>query len=276
VNSKKVRSGKPQEILNSKQLRENQIGYVVPTLGNNLEWLAHSLESLRLSSKDCKIVIVTNSRTEPLTQLAEKYSTVLVEEETRGVYPALNQGVALLESLGADYFAFLGDDDVLIPGSTSNLLKEFQDPTVAVAYGRIWYVDKKLITKMSNSGYPILKILLSWIPNIIPNPGTLIRISHFNKIGKYDPALKWAGDLDLWLRIRKIGKIRFVDTPVALFRWHDESLTAGQRRESLKEASLVRSRNSKKILKPFHMIWEPFITLIGEILRKMKWQNKEC
>ena len=258
---------------NAIQISEDEVGYIIPTLANNFEWLNQSLESLRLSSKNCKIVIVTSGMSKELTALAEKFSAELVVENARGVYPALNQGVTLLESMGARIFAFLGDDDLLIPGATTNLLKEFHDPKVSVAYGKIWYVDENLITKMSNSGYPFLKNFLTWIPNVIPNPGTLIRISHFNEIGKYDPTLKWAGDLDLWLRIRKIGKIRFVNTPVSLFRWHNESLTAGQRSESLKEASFVRRRNTLKFFKFIHVLWELFITRAGEILMKLKWQN---
>jgi hypothetical protein len=105
---------------------------------------------------------------------------------------------------------------------------------------------------------------------LIPNPGTLISINAWKNLGGYDTRYRWAGDLDFWIRLQKIGKIQFLDIPMSMFRWHDESLTAGQRIHSLSEASTVRLAHCHKLLVPFKRIWEVFLTKGGEYLRSRK------
>ncbi len=247
-----------------------RIGYVVPTLGTNLAWLKQSLSSIRLSDLDSDIVIVSKISNQDLNEIGIHFGATILQESGRGVYAAINQGVSYLHEKGVPVFSFLGDDDVLMPGAGKNLLKAFADPETLVSYGQIWYVDKELNVLMKNPGYPRLHKFILWIPNLIPNPGTLISVEAWRKIGGYDTAYRWAGDLDFWIKVRKIGKIKFLDVPMSFFRWHDESLTAGQRELSISEATLVRTSHTNKYLLWPRKIWEVALTKIGENLRKLR------
>ena len=249
---------------------ELKIGYVVPTLGTNLTWLKQSLSSIRFSDLDSEIVIVSKIRNYDLNEIADDFGAILLEESGRGVYAAINQGVKFLYEKEIPIFSFLGDDDVLLPGAGKNLLKAFDDPATLVSYGQIWYVDKELNILMKNPGYPKLHKFILWVPNLIPNPGTLISVEAWHKIGGYNTTYRWAGDLDFWIKVRKLGKIQFLDVPMSFFRWHDESLTAGQRELSISEATLVRTSHTTKYFLWLRKIWEFFLTNIGEYLRKSR------
>jgi GT2 family glycosyltransferase len=223
-----------------------------------------------LSDEDSVIVIVSKVTTSELTEIAADFGATILQESGRGVYAAINQGVSFLHEKGIPIFSFLGDDDVLMPGSGKNLLKAFADPNTLVSYGQIWYVDKDLNVLMKNPGYPRLHNFILWIPNLIPNPGTLISVEAWHRIGGYDTAYRWAGDLDFWIKVKKIGKIKSLDVPMSFFRWHDESLTAGQRGLSISEASLVRTSHTSKYLLWPRKIWEFVLTNVGEYLRKLR------
>jgi GT2 family glycosyltransferase len=126
---------------------------------------------------------------------------------------------------------------------------------------------------MKNSGYPRLHRFLSWVPNLIPNPGTLISVAAWKKVGGYNEAYRWAGDLDFWLKIRKFGEIKFVDVPMSYFRWHEDSITAGQRELSLAEATIIRTNHTKWYLLWFRKFWEFVLTNVGEIVRSNRMNS---
>lgn len=99
--------------------------------------------------------------------------------------------------------------------------------------------------------------LLSFGPDLIPQPGSLIRRSVFNSFGGLRTDLGWAFDVDLFINLKKHGKVRYLNQPLASFRWHPESLSVGQRDGSVREASQVRVQYLPKGLKQVSFLWEP-------------------
>jgi glycosyltransferase involved in cell wall biosynthesis len=83
-----------------------KLGVVIPTLGENLDWLEQSLGSIRVASKDVKIVLVARSTDLSLEKLAIKYQAILVKENSAGVYPALNQGIRELSET-CEFYMYL-------------------------------------------------------------------------------------------------------------------------------------------------------------------------
>jgi GT2 family glycosyltransferase len=250
-----------------------RIGYVVPTLGLNLPSLKQCLSSIRSFDEECEIVLVTKESSDELLAVAHLFSATLLLETGRGVFAAVNQGVAFLLESKIPIFSFLGDDDILMPSSGQNLIGAFENSTTLAAYGQIWYVDKNLNVLMKNPGYPKFHRFLLWIPNLIPNPGTLISVEAWQKVGGYDETYKWAGDLDFWIKIRRLGQIKFVDVPMSYFRWHEDSLTAGQRDLSIAEATLVRTSHTKWYLLWFRKLWEFLLTNSGEVIRRKRMDS---
>jgi hypothetical protein len=247
-----------------------RLGVVIPTLGQNFNWLEQSLGSVRVASREVKIVLVTPSINSTLENLASKYDAILLQETSKGIYPAINQGIRLLSET-CDFYMYLGDDDLLFPTSITNLSHHFDSESVAAVYGAIEYIDKDMNVLMKNPTYFFAVLMLRWIPNLIPNPGAIVRISAWEKLQGYNENYRWASDLDFWIRLKDIGAIRRSKPIVTAFRWHEKSMTAGQRDSSLKEASRVRISNSKTRASRFlHTCWEPILTALGEAIRRFR------
>lgn len=164
-----------------------------------------------------------------------------------GLAAAINFGIKSLPS-NCKYVSWLGDDDLLTPKSlslTSQVLSR-NNKLVAV-YGICEYIDAKGDIFWANGFGQFAVPLLAFGPNKIPQPGSLIRRSALDRIGGLDVSLGWAFDQDMFARLNKIGKIKFVRFTVAKFRWHDGSLTVGSSQESLMESSWVRKKNASTV-----------------------------
>jgi hypothetical protein len=81
-------------------------------------------------------------------------------------------------------------------------------------------------------------------------------------VGGLDESLKWAFDLDLFLKLRRQGKFLFINEPLAEFRWHEGSLSVGSRQGSVNEASKVRQRYLPAGVRQLSVVWEPVLRKI--------------
>ena len=83
-----------------------------------------------------------------------------------------------------------------------------------------------------------------------------------------------AFDLDLFLKLRKMGEIEFLNQKVASCRWHPTSLSVSERRSAVREASRIRRRNHTKAVEKLSLIWEPaiiiFTLLLGNVVNWKK------
>ena len=250
----------------------NNIGIVVPTLGGRPEYLLQALTSIR-DAGECFIVIVAPTQANVEKILDRKLFDELVEDPMRGLVGAINTGVQALPKQ-IEYFNWLGDDDTLAPNSLSMSSSPLEDdPEIVCVFGMCQY--------MNQDGQPIYKnrsgrfavSLLNFGPQLIPQPGALFRRTSFNKVGGLDPNYKCAFDLDLLLKLKRIGKIHYIPHQLSSFRWHSDSLSVGSRSVSVREARTIRQKNSPRIVRLFSPAWEfPLAKLIyfaGTVLTKV-------
>jgi GT2 family glycosyltransferase len=250
-----------------------KVGYFVPTLGNNLKWLELSLQSISQQSYQPELVVVIPIGKPELESWLLQRNYQYAYEEIPNLSNAFNVGIKYLMNSGVELVGFLGDDDILAYGSTENLAQTFDDEKIVAVFGGCTYIDENGKNFFHNKSYPVLKSLLTIIPNVLPNPGALIRTKNWADLGGYDENLKISMDLDYWLRLRKMGKFKRVEHPMSYFRWHSSSLTAGSRDESNKVAREIQRKHSKGIFIPIHILLAPVFSFIGELLL-MRNMNK--
>ena len=116
-------------------------------------------------------------------------------------------------------------------------------PGAVASFGQCQYIDAEGRPIWLNKSGKWVVPLMSVGPQLLPQPGSLFDRAVFEEIGGLDESLKWAFDLDLFLKFRRRGRLEFVDAPLAEFRWHQDSLSVGSRSGSVNEASLVRRRH---------------------------------
>lgn len=229
---------------------------VLPTLGDRIDSLRETLESVsrQRHSLPLTLVVVAPISATAARTLAGEYGAVVVDDPRAGISEAINRGLTARTS--ETYYAWIGDDDLLRDGGLA-LLRSMIDgrPDVVVAFGGCDYIDPRGATiAVSNAGW-LARPLLAWGPDLIPHPGTLIRLDALSAIGGFDRDLKYAMDLDAFLKLRKIGRFVWTRQPVSAFRWHPDSLTVANRAGSSAEAEHVKRRHLPIAVRPFCALW---------------------
>jgi GT2 family glycosyltransferase len=232
-----------------------RVGIVVPTLGNRPDYLEQCLRSIRAAGEAHILLVAPTSLQTSALESASLIDSVVIDAGG-GLASAINQGIrALPESV--EYTNWLGDDDLLIAGSLKNSVQVLDsDPNGVMTFGACEYIDGKGQTVWANGSGQWAVPLLRFGPDLIPQPGALFRRSAFDKVGGLKTDLGWAFDFDLFIRLSKLGKLRFLNQTLAKFRWHPESLSVEHRKKSVAEASQVRVSHLPAFLRPISFLWE--------------------
>ena len=230
-----------------------EIGIVVPSLLVRIEMLKSCLQSLR-STNSCYILIVAPDSNIKLVDSALYDS--FVPDPNRGLASAIDAGIrALPDSIL--FVNWLGDDDLLTQDSlkiSSSILK--LNPDVVLAYGGCEYIDENSNFLWINRSGKYASNLLHFGPQLIPQPGALMRRDAYMAVGGLNTSYKWAFDLDLLIRLKKVGKLHFVNATLAKFRWHEGSLSVGGRKGSVNEASSIRRASLPRMVQVISPLWE--------------------
>jgi GT2 family glycosyltransferase len=216
---------------------------VVPTLGQRPELLRRTLESVcGQRPRAPRTVVVAAGDPAGVRDAARDLDVEVVPQQSTGLSAAINEGWRLAGD-SAEAWTWLGDDDELLPGSlarTSDALGT--RPGSSMVYGRCRYVDgagRELWTARPGR----LAALLAPVgPNLIPQPGSLLRADSVRRVGVLDPALRYAMDLDLFLRLRTVGSLVYLPSELAVFRWHADSTTVANQSASAAELRMVQDR----------------------------------
>jgi glycosyltransferase involved in cell wall biosynthesis len=173
---------------------------------------------------------------------------IVVEDGTRGVDEQALAGARLvrLEHVGRSaarntgvdaattpLIAFLDDDDLSLPGRIERQRASLVDaPGAPLSFGRVHIVDgdgrplenwdellERRFRRVSESGAGFTDVLASRLP--IYTSATMVRRDAFLEVGGYDPALDWHEDLDLYLRLSRLGPLVLCPgDAVATYRLH--------------------------------------------------------
>ena len=229
---------------------------VLPTLGKRLMHLGLALESCStLAQSIClTLCVVAPAAAIDARKLAADHGAQLVDDPGTGMADAVN--AALMTRSSEKYYVWLGDDDILVPSGIARLLAALDaDETAVVAHGRCEYIDTEGTTVAVNRAGKLAQFLLAWGPNLIPHPGTVVSMDALEKVGGFSSRLSYALDLDLFLKLRKVGGFVAVPAVASRFRWHPESLTVADRRASSREAMSVKARHLPGWLRWMSPLW---------------------
>lgn len=242
---------------------------IVPTLGTRPAFLAECLASIRAAGR-CHVVLVRSPGC-TIDSSNDAFIDVQVDDPGKGLAAAINVGMASLPP-AVRYATWLGDDDRLTSGSLVIAREALERDNAVLVYGGCRYIDGAGRQLWLNASGRWAVPLMRFGPQLVPQPGSLFDRRAFDSIGGLDDSLKWAFDLDLFLRLARRGRVSFIDTTLAEFRWHEGSLSVGGRKGSVAEASAIRRRFLPGVLRPLSSAWEPplrrVILLAGERMNR--------
>jgi glycosyltransferase involved in cell wall biosynthesis len=158
----------------------------------------------------------------------------------RGQADAVNRG--FLQSSG-EIFAFLNADDLLLPGAVSAAVRGLAENLGAAGvYGEAWHVDESggTLGRYETEDFDVARFQTTCF---ICQPAAFLRREAFQGVGMLDPALEYALDYDLWIRVARTGKLVRTGEFLAASRMHRATKTLRNRREVYREAALVVKRH---------------------------------
>jgi hypothetical protein len=187
--------------------------------------------------------------------MAKKFGAAILDDPG-SLTAAINVGLKHAKPWH-DYVTEIGDDDLLTPGSLAITITALDaNPSAVLAYGYCNYIDTNGCVIFTSRAGRIAPWLMSWGPNLVPLPGLVFRLSAIHKVGVFDANLKYSMDLDMYLRLRKIGKFINTGQILASFRWHPSSITVANRKTSLDEAQQVKRRYVSNMSRRIAPVWE--------------------
>lgn len=228
---------------------------VIPTLGQRVDYLRQTLESIRIQQIEVDITVVTPTTAVAARALAHEFGTKVIDDP--GSLPAaINLGVAQT-GVQHRYVNWLGDDDLLTGQSIEFTIGALRaNPGAVAAYGSCRYIDPQGKELWVSKAGKWADRILAWGPDLIPQPGMLIRKEAWDLVGGVDESLSHAFDLDLLLKLKGQGEFTPVGQVVSCFRWHPDSLTVSDRSKSLNESEEIKRRYLSPRQTKLKWLWE--------------------
>jgi glycosyltransferase involved in cell wall biosynthesis len=230
---------------------------VIATLGERTTLLRKTLNSITAQKVDnIDIVLVYPLKDTETNKLAKEFNANSINDPG-SMSAAVNIGIQSAQDKHK-YVTWIGDDDILLPNSLHLTITALEkDSNASAAFGYCKYINENGEYLFTSKAGRYAPWLMTWGPNLVPLPGTLFRLSSLRKLDYiFDESLRYAMDLDLFMRLRKIGGLVSVRASVSAFRWHSTSATVSNRRASLREAELVKRRYMNRFTALIAPTWE--------------------
>jgi glycosyltransferase involved in cell wall biosynthesis len=167
------------------------------------------------------------------------------------------------------YVIWLGSDDILMPHVLDTYRRKLEQyPGADVIYGNLEAFGAVLTGQKKKFSYPdyykkntsMLNHL--FYRNAIPDPGTLVKRSIYERFGGYDLRFDRAQDYEFWIRVVTGVTFLHCKKTVLMWRWHDGNLSA----PSVKSDPKFTVMAFRRLLERYTM---------EELFASLNWKNHE-
>lgn len=169
---------------------------------------------------DLEYILIDGASKDETMEIVNRYKdriAKIVSEEDKGIYDALNKGIALASG---DVIAILHADDLYAHASVlSSVMRVFAEKKSGSLYGDLHYVDRADTNKTirnwkSGSYYPGI-FRKGWMP---PHPSFFLRREYYERYGSFDTSFRTAADYELMLRMLEKHKVSTAYLPEVLVK----------------------------------------------------------
>lgn len=158
--------------------------------------------------QNIEYVIIDGNSSDGTVSILEKYKKyihVFVSEPDKGIYDAMNKGIALASG---DIIGILNADDFFADSHTLTVVSDaFKNNTTDIVYGDLDYIkpDGSTFRKWRSGPYKKGMFNLGWMP---PHPTFYCRKEVFNRLGNYSLEYGTAADYELMLRFIHFNQLQ--------------------------------------------------------------------
>jgi len=207
---------------------------VIPSF-NQGDFLGECLELLlRQSGSDTELIVVDGGSQDESPQIIQRHAQRLAwwcSEPDAGQSDALAKG---FRQARGEWLGWINSDDLLLEGGLDAVrvfLSEHPEAEWVVGGGRMIDAAGKLVRPYPYPRGPLRAEDLSpWTDTWFGQPGCFFRRSLYERAGgTVSSHLRYAMDLDLWLRLGRLAPLLPIPAELGAYRLHDESKTVAQR-----------------------------------------------
>jgi glycosyltransferase involved in cell wall biosynthesis len=205
-----------------------RISIAVPSF-NQGQYIEDTITSiLDQGYPDVEIFVFDGGSTDATVDVLKKYDrhlTFWASEKDKGQTDAINKG--LRRSTG-QVLAYLNSDDFLLPNALHYVAQAYAaHPNAGLYTGNGLIVDgrkEKPRLYMREMGYTYESLLRGSC--YLLQPSTFINRKAWEKAGEFDATLRFAMDLDYWLRVGRDFEVVLLPEPLSAWRMHEDIKTA--------------------------------------------------
>jgi glycosyltransferase involved in cell wall biosynthesis len=170
-------------------------------------------------------VLVDGGSTDRTVEIARTFpGRVLVAADDRGMYDAVNRGLAVV---AGDIVGYLNADDEIPPGALDVVARAFvEHPDVEWLIGRREFIDGagEPFAWMQPVPFTLRQYIgLGW--SCVPQETVWMRRRLFERLGPFDTSFRNTGDYDMYARARAVAKPLILRETLGRFRLHGDQLS---------------------------------------------------
>lgn len=193
---------------------------------NEEKYLPSCLSSLKAQNfpkDDYEVIVADNNSTDNTVKIAKDFGAGVIQETKQGYVFALNKG---MNKAKGDIIAVTDADTKVSSNWLSIIEKAFVDPQVVAITGRVKLNTKSKFVNISTSALYTLFLHMSALidkPNL-NGFNFAVRKEVFLKVGGLSTLFEMSPDVDLGIRLNKIGIVKVVNSLSVLTsarRWED-------------------------------------------------------
>ena len=245
---------------------------IVTCTWNSAATLGDTLASLRAQTcRDFEHIFVDGGSRDATLAMIEAYpgNKEVLHGVKGGISRAMNAGIEAAR--GAIVAHLHADDYYAAPDVLEQVARRFDES------GAGWVVGKVQVLRDGQLAAPYAMRPFSYRAYAagratIPHPAVFVRRELFARVGVFDPALRYAMDIDLWLRLAAVAQPAMLEQTLAIFRDHPGSVSSANKVKARQEEFAVRRRHARQAPLAFAeyclRYYKRMRTLRASVLRK--------
>jgi glycosyltransferase involved in cell wall biosynthesis len=183
----------------------------------------------------------TDGTLEILRRHEGTYPMRWVSEPDRGMYDAINKGLAMASG---EIVAYLNTDDLYFPWTVATVVDAMNRSGADLVYGDAIRLDEPTGARMPWLQVPVRARALRASGSLI-QPAVFWRRDLHERVGLFDASLRFVGDLDFWLRALDRCTTVQVDEVLAVDRAHAMQFSTRLAADLATEDSVIRRRSQR-------------------------------
>lgn len=208
------------------------VSIVTPSY-NQGHFIEETIRSVLLQGyPNLEYIICDGGSTDESVAIIKKYEpwlTYWVSEPDQGQAHAINKG---FELASGEIYGYLNSDDILLPGALVNmsaLAKVHPDAVAWIGACKITAQSGRVLEVVKPRNASLAGIKNWYYEGFFYQPAAFFSAKAFKLAGPLDESLHIAMDLDLWLKLAKIGSVATTDDFWAAAKRHPDMKTRAQR-----------------------------------------------